>query len=420
MIEQSNYSTFTRYVESKENDVFQQPHEVKAEMKIPAGIERLAEAFKKSKDVPIGKEVDKDAGGEKNVTLKKKALYIVGGAVRDFMLGHTPSNYNLCTDAHPEEVVKILQNARPAIRVIKADTKAGVIKVQVDGDEYEIHTMKKKGTEEDIFTASPAEDSEQRDCTINALYYDVLSKKIIDHHGGIRHIKDGVVKPIGKASDMLKKNGTHKYRMARMANQLPNGRIDDEAKEAIHHMSADDDDVPPEKVREEFLKGLENAHTNVKRYLKTYQELGLLEKVFPKLELSQEFPDCSTCKSRAIVLASLLKNNKPSKLVPALKDLRYSDREIKDAVFLINLLWFLPDHIYEFKKEVLNTSLTKRQILDWAKSQKLDKDVIEKLVDYKLQVNGNDLIEKEGLQGDALRDRVKKMEAAYFKKSLRA
>ncbi len=414
------FTQFINFREGKEN--FEQPHEIKAEppMKIPDGIKRLADAFKKSKEVSLGKEIDSNVGGEKDITIKAKKLYIVGGAVRDYMLGHTPRNYDLATDAHPMEVEQILRQARPAIRILKQDPKKGITHISVDGEDYELHTLKKKSEnpdEGDIFTANPGDDCENRDFTINALYYDIIGNKIIDHCGGIRHLQDGEIKPIGKPDEKMK-DGMTKYRAMRFMNTVPNGKIDDNTRQALSKVAGEDDDVPPEKVREEFLRGLEHAHSDVRKYIKSYADHGLLEKVFPKLKLTSELPECGTCKNRAIILAYLLKDNRPAKLVQKLKELKYTDREIKDAVYLINLLWFAPDHIYDFKKELLNTSLTKRQILDWAKMNNLDKDMVEKLVNYNLRVNGGDLAEKEGLQGDQLRSRIKSMEADEFKKTL--
>jgi hypothetical protein len=144
-----------------------------------------------------------------------------------------------------------------------------------------------------------------------------------------------------------------------------------------------------------------------------------LQTVFPKLELSLDFPDCKTCKSRPLVLASLLKGNKPPKLVQRLRELKYTDREIKDAVFLINLLLFQPEYIYDFKREMINTSLTKRQILDWAKVSGLDLDMIEKLVDYKFHIDSNEIMNQEGVVGERLKDRVRELEAQHFTKMMR-
>ena len=407
--------------EGKEN--FEQPHTIAAEppMKLPMGIERIGEAFKKSKEVPIGKEVDTKAGGEKDITLKSKKVYVVGDAVLDYMLGHTPSKYELCTDAHPDEVERILTHARPAINIIRKDKKGGIVKVSVDGEQYDIETMRKPGVDDQggiTYTTNQAEDSERRKFTVNSLYYDIAGKKIMDFTGGIRHIQDGTVKFVGRPEDRLSQDGMSKYHYARMLNKVPNSKADKDTKNAIAKMDSGED-LSPEQIRNEFWQGMEDLHTNAEKYLKTYHELGLLQTVFPKLTLSMDFPNCRTCKSRPIILASLLKNNKPQKLVEKLKELKYTDREIKDAVFLINLLVFSPEYIYDYKKELLNTSLTKRQIMDWVKVNNLDSDLIEKLLNHDLATSSSDVMDKEGISGDHLKERVRRLEAQSFMKSMR-
>src|SRR5258708_6025109 len=136
-----NENIFNDFVAIKENKQnLEQPHVISADppMRIPKSLERLAEAFKKSKEVSLGKEVDSKSGGEKDVTMKTKKLYVVGGAVRDYLLGHTPRDYNLVTDAHPEEIAKICKNIKPTIEIIKKDIKNGFVKVHVDNDTYTI------------------------------------------------------------------------------------------------------------------------------------------------------------------------------------------------------------------------------------------------------------------------------------------
>lgn len=425
LIEKYGYK-FKEYVcfkEGKEN--FEQPHVITADppMKLPTGIERISEAFKKSKEVPIGKEVDSKAGGEKDVTMKGRKFFIVGGAVRDYLLGHTPSNYNLATDAHPDEVERVMMHSRPPIQVIKKDPKEGIVRVNVDGETYNIETMRlptQANPEGGVtFTTNPQEDSTRRDVTVNALYYEPSSKKIYDFTGGLRHLKDGTIKFIGNAKDSIQEDGMRKYRYARMLNKIPGAKPDPETKDAISKHVGDGDELPPEKIRDEFWRGMEDLHTNAAKYLQTYNDLGLLKTVFPKLELSLDFPDCKTCKSRPIVLASLLKNNKPPKLVATLKELKYTDREIKDAVFLVNLLLFKPEYVYDFKKEMMATSLTKRQIVDWAKINKLDMDLIERLVGHKFTVNPTEVMEKDGVSGEELNQRIRKMEAQAFMRAMR-
>jgi len=398
---------FKEYIRLREGTESIDPHVISADppMKLPQGIQRIADAFKKSKEVAIGKEVDSKAGGEKDVTMKSKKFYIVGGAVRDHLLGHTPRNYNLTTDAHPEEVARIMMHARPPIQVVKKEK--GSVKVSVNNETYDIETMS-NGKD---FTANPEEDAKRRDVTVNSLYYEPSSKKIYDYTGGLRHLKDGQVKFNGKAEDSVKEDGMRKLRYARMLNKV-GGKADDNTKNAI--TNTETDDLPPEKVREEFWKGMEDLHANPVKYLKTYKDLGLLPTVFPKLELSFDFPECKTCKSRPIVLAALLKNNKPQKLVAELRSLKYTDREIKDAVFLINLLLFKPAYVYDFKKELINTSLTKRQIMDWAKINHLNVEEIGKLVDHKFTTNPSDF---KDLSGEELKDKVRDVEADAFTKN---
>lgn len=413
-------TSFHRFMRIREGIENVGPHEIAANppMKIPSGIQRIVDAFKKSKEVPIGKEVDSKAGGEKDVTLKSKKIFVVGGAVRDYLLGHTPRNYDLCTDAHPDEVERILMNARPPIQVVKKNANDGTVKVSVDGETWEIETMRKptgpvKDKDQGIsYTVNPAEDSERRDFTCNSLYYDIASHKIIDHCGGIRHLQDGIVKSIGNPGERASQDGMHKYRYARMVNKIPNAKTDDETLKAFSKSNSED--LDPEEIRAEFWRGMEDLHTSPDKFLQTYQNMGLLKTVFPKLTLSMDFPKCNTCKSRPIILASLLKNNKPAKLVDRLKELHYTDREIKDAVFLINLLVFSPEYIYDYKKELLNSGLSKRQIMDWAKINRLNSDLINKLINYKFQVNPQEVMDNEGLQGDNLRERIRHLEAQAF------
>src|SRR5581483_11930485 len=100
----------------------------------------------------------------------------------------------------PEELLKLLQHARPPIKVVKQDPKKGITTIEVDGEHYDIQTLKKKSENPDegeVFTTNTAEDSQGRDFTINAMYYDVQADKITDHVGGIRHLQDGTIRPVG-------------------------------------------------------------------------------------------------------------------------------------------------------------------------------------------------------------------------------
>lgn len=377
-------NNFKKYISLREGkEIFEQPHVISADppMKLPHEIMRLADAFKKAKEVSLGKEVD-PKGGEKDITLKSKKIFVVGDAVAAYLLSRTPRSFDLMTDAHPEEVVRICRASATPINVTKVDKNSGIVKVNIDGKPFSIETLKDglSSDEEIPFTNDLGKDSKRRDLTIDSLYYDISGNKIIDYNGGLRHLQNGDVKFIGKADEKINQDGMRKFKYAYMINKIPNGKVDPDMSELFKTLKSQE--LPKEKVREMFWSGLEDIHVNAKKYIKTYADLDLLDVVFPGLDLNLDFPECKTCKTRPIVLASLLKDNTPSKLVKKLQKLHYTDREIKDAVFLINLLKYNEEYQDEFKQYLLHTSLTRRQMIDWAKLNHISEESIEKLLDY--------------------------------------
>lgn len=358
---------FAEFYKIQENsDTLDQPHVVSADppIKLPKSLTKLVEAFKESKTVPIAKEVDPKNGGEKHVTLRSKKLYLVGGAVRDYLLKRTPSNYNLVTDAHPDEVEKICRHGK--VKVVDSSEKNGSVTVESGGETYEIKTMKG----ESGFTTDIAEDSKTRDLTINAIYYDLTNDKISDFVGGIQDLKGGKIKFIGKATDRIKKDPKLVSRYERMKNLIPDAKTDEETDELVR--GHNDDDFDHDHSREEFWKGLGNLHSDPHSYVKSWNKDNMLGKIFKGMKLSDDLPDCPTNKSRAIVMASVLKNNDPHEIFNSRDKIGMSDRDARDVVFLINLPKMNPTNIDEFKNKMLRTGLTFRQIRDWAKVHGID------------------------------------------------
>ena len=365
--------SFLQYFLLRENNgLLDQPYIITADpvMKIPHGIKKLVEAFKKSKEISIGKEIDPKNGGEKDVTLKEKKLYIVGGAVRDYILNHTPKNYNIVTNAHPEEVKRIVQHANPPIKLIENDTTGGKTVVQVDEDEFVIHTMKSgKG-----FTTNIKEDAENRDLTINGLYYDISGNKIIDYVGGIQNIKDGIIKTIKNPSEAIKDNPLLTFKAIKLLNTMKDAKIDPELQKAID--SQEDIEVPNHQMKGEFIKGIECPHCDLGKFMSSYSNHGLSDKVFPGMNVDTEIPP-GFPKNRNLVFAYILRNNNPEEISDKLDGMGYSPREIKDIMYLVKLNSHHPVHNDKYKKELMGTSITSRQMTDWAKFNNLPKDQIQ-------------------------------------------
>ena len=133
---------------------------IKFDLPIPLDIQKIKDVFKKN--------------GFK--------LYVVGGAVRDALLGKTPKDFDLATDAVPDKVEEIMSKA--GFRTLPTGKAFGVINVFTDQGEYEIATFREdigSGRRPDAVSFTDIEgDVKRRDLTINALFYDIDTKEIVD------------------------------------------------------------------------------------------------------------------------------------------------------------------------------------------------------------------------------------------------
>lgn len=326
------------------------------EISLPKTLEKLVEAFRNSRDIIIGKEIS-NKGGTKNITLKTKKIYLTGDAVLSFLTKKTPSEFSLVTDAHPEEVIKIVEGADFPIKVIFINKKTGTVKVQIKNDEFVIETMKK---EDGDFTSDVYEDCQRRrtKATCLGLYYDLIGNKILDYMGGLRHLQNKEIKYLDNS--VFEKDPYEKFSYAVLHAKtgiLPNP--DELLKKSTEPLDNS-------KIQKVFWQGFQkNNLLDFSSYIKIFSRLGILDEVFPNLTLEMKIP--SNMKFKIFILAYLLHKNPPTDLVSKLKKLSYPEQEIRDVVFLINLLYYKDDYENIFAKEVLRTNLTKTQIEEWAK-----------------------------------------------------
>jgi tRNA nucleotidyltransferase/poly(A) polymerase len=159
---------------------------IKFDIPIPDDIKKIKDVFKKN--------------GHK--------LYVVGGAVRDALLGKTPKDYDLATDAVPDKVEEMMKKAK--LKTLPTGKAFGVINVFTNEGEYEIATFREdigSGRRPDVKIGATIEsDAARRDLRVNALYYDIDTNEIIDLVGGLDDLKNNTINMVGNPQERFEED----------------------------------------------------------------------------------------------------------------------------------------------------------------------------------------------------------------------
>ena len=309
-----------------------------------------------------------------------KKLYVVGGAVRDAILGKSPKDFDLATDAKPDEVLKIAKDL--GMKTVEVGKSFGV--VMVGG--HEIATFRKdigKGRRPSSVDYTDIEgDVRRRDLTINALFYDIDRKEIVDLVGGIKDLQKKKIRTVGKAEERFDEDPLRKLRALRFQARL-GGSLD---KELLNALQKDPSlkGVSFERVRDEVVKSIKSAK-DTKKYMELNDKIGFTQLIFPNLKISKPYINDN---DYILFLASLFKKNNPSVLGKQLNKLTYSNDERNNIVFLVSLQHFKSEEVVVFKKLQEKTSLSDDQIIKFGKL--IGKDM-KKFVNFNLSVGGKDV-----------------------------
>lgn len=206
--------------------------------------------------------------------------FVVGGCVRDSILGKTPSDWDITTSARPEQVKALFA------KTIDTGIKHGTVTVMMDKVGYEVTTYRIDGTYEDhrrpndvTFTTSLREDLMRRDFTINAMAYNDADG-LIDLFGGMDDLENKVIRCVGQAKDRFEEDALRMLRAVRFAGQL-NFRIEHSTREAIAACCENIRDVSAERIQMELLKLLISGHPEI---LKEAYSTGLTAVFFPEFD----------------------------------------------------------------------------------------------------------------------------------------
>ncbi len=181
--------------------------------------------------------------------------YIVGGCVRDSILGRTPHDYDICTSATPSEMLEIFKDRK----IIETGLQHGTVTVVVNGEPYEITTYRIDGIYSDnrrpdtvTFTDKLVEDLRRRDFTINAMAYND-EEGLIDPFNGMRDIEYKKIDCVGSARDRFGEDALRILRAIRFAAQLEFTIMPGTDWE-IHHQYKNLENISIERINREFCK----------------------------------------------------------------------------------------------------------------------------------------------------------------------
>jgi poly(A) polymerase len=189
--------------------------------------------------------------------------HLVGGSVRDLLLGREPKDFDVATDAHPEDVRRLFRNCRLIGRRFRlAHVMFGreIIEVatfrslQEPGDSNGAHHVDEDGRiVRDNVYGSIEDDALRRDFTVNALYYNIDDFTIIDYAGGMRDIEAGVLRLLGDPVTRYREDPVRMLRAVRFATKL-GFRIEPETERPISKLAPLLGDIPPARLFDEMLK----------------------------------------------------------------------------------------------------------------------------------------------------------------------
>jgi tRNA nucleotidyltransferase/poly(A) polymerase len=363
-------------------------------------------------DIPIPKDILEITNVFKKNGFK---LFVVGGAVRDALLGKEPKDYDLATDAVPDQVEEIM--AKAGFRTLPTGKAFGVINVFTDMGEYEIATFREDlsgGRRPDgVSFTDIVGDVKRRDLTINALFYDIETNEVVDLVGGVEDLKNGVVRTVGAAEDRFGEDRLRILRAIRFAGRF--GSDLDPSTDAALKKDASLEGISGERIRDEFLKGIKSAKS-VKSFLKMIDKYGLFDWVFNGLKVDKRFVEDN---DPIIVLATLLKHNTIDELNKQLNALKYSVEEIKGITFLVGLLKLSVDTAVTLKKAQKHSGVTPEQITKFAKIEGINQKMIDAFLKFGLSVTGPEVMDKMGLKpGPELGKAIQNIETDNFKKLL--
>ena len=213
--------------------------------------------------------------------------YLVGGCVRDLLLGKTPKDFDIATDAHPRQVRDLFRNSR------LIGHRFRLAHVYFPGGKYiEVSTFRRRSefdeAGQEISPASdntfgtPAEDALRRDITINGIFYNIADFTLVDYVRGLGDLRQGIIRCIGDPEEKFVQDPVRMIRVIRHAART-GFRIEENTYQSLTAHGEKIRLCSPARVRDEFLRELREG--SAKESMRWMTETGLFYALFPSLAL---------------------------------------------------------------------------------------------------------------------------------------
>lgn len=214
-----------------------------------------------------------------------KSAYLVGGCVRDMIIGDTPHDWDICTEATPTEVKHIMTKHK--IATFESGIEFGTITAIIDNEQFEITTYRKetqytdnRRPEKVEFIRDINEDLKRRDFSINAMAFNPLTKELIDNFNGIEDIKTKTLRCVGDASERIEEDALRILRALRFAIKYGYS-IDDDTVEAINKNCKLLNNISKERITQELEKIL-TCNKPVKNIFMQFS--NVVETIIPEIK----------------------------------------------------------------------------------------------------------------------------------------
>ena len=320
-----------------------------------SNLRMIVKAFENSPQIGVGYTTMDKTNGEVEPKLKKKVVYLTGGAVRDHLKGKTPRNYDLVTDATSSEIELILRGndfeetqtprGNKSFFASRIDNKNKPIEftVVVNGEKFELSplskSIKNRNLNVDGFSATSSleDDAASRDFTINAMYIPLKNSEgenteLLDVYGGAHHLKNGQIVSIGKFSNKVEEDPITAHRYIRMQARYGNEDMPEDHIESMGKINNLN-----KNYKREYILGLENPEINDRKYLDMYKNTGLLNTIYPLDNLSVDDLPEKAYNDRFLTSAWLMKDKAIEQVKFALLSAGWEPREVEDIAHLIGM-----------------------------------------------------------------------------------